>query len=113
MSTSTHCKDTGTLEPASSPLYTLTIARVKAKAHAKQLHTLLEHSAGQSQCQRLYSPLRSPSSGTHRTKRKHRLAGQGGSVGARMKARLREILGKSGTPRQRGSLAGYAGNAGG
>lgn len=68
MSTSTHCKDTGTLEPASSLLSTLTIAGGRAKAHAKQLHAPLEHSAGQSQLRHLYSLLHSPGSGTHSTK---------------------------------------------
>lgn len=60
-----------------------------------------------------YGPLLSWGSGEHSTKHRHRLAGWGGSREARTKAKLGETLGRLGTPRRRGSLAGCAGNEGG
>ena len=113
MTTTPRCKDTGTLEPASSLLSTLTIAGVRAKVHAKQLHTPLEHSAGQCQRRCPYGPPHSQGSGKHSIKHRNRLAGWGGRRGARTQAKLRETLSRLGTPRQRGSVAGCAGNAGG
>lgn len=113
MTTTPHCKDTGTLEPASSLLSTLTIAGVRAKAHAKAA----AHTSGALSravpTPVSYGPPHSQGSGKHSIKHRNRLAGWGGSRGARTKARLRETLSRLGTPRQRGSLAGCAGNAGG
>lgn len=111
--TTTHCKDSGNLEPASSLLSTLTIARVRAKGHAKQPHTPLEHPAGQHQHQHPYGLPHSWGSGKHSLKHRHLLAGWGGSRETRTKAKLRETLGRLGAPRQRSSLAGCAGKAGG